>query len=118
MMPTVIELATHRDERGNLTVAERLPFRIRRVFWLHGIHGDRGRHAHRECEQVLVAVSGEAEVYTEKEGKRRMYRLMDPGIGLYVPPGNCITVKARPEAAVLVLCSQPYDAEDVVPCAS
>jgi hypothetical protein len=51
----LIELPTHGDHRGNLTVIEDdiVPFRVRRRFvtWEVPWRESRGNHANRECEQ-------------------------------------------------------------------
>ena len=55
------------DPRGNLTVAEQMrnvPFDIARVYWTYDIPSGerRGGHAHRSCEEVIIAVSGSFDV--------------------------------------------------------
>jgi mannose-6-phosphate isomerase-like protein (cupin superfamily) len=110
-----IDLPTHIDSRGHLTVVEGgvLPFEVRRVFYMWGIPdgAERGGHAHRACHQVLVAVSGTFTVHVNKHE----YRLLTPRKGLYLPPEcwrrlDCFT----PDAACLVLCSEPYDPDDYI----
>ena len=50
------------DDRGTLTAIEgsTLPFGIKRVFYMHGMPDgrERGAHAHRDTQQVVVAASG------------------------------------------------------------
>ena len=59
---TWIDLPTHGDGRGDLTVAEEaagLPFRPARTYWLHGLGAhSRGAHAHRRLRQCMVVVAG------------------------------------------------------------
>ena len=62
----IIELPTFEDERGALTLVDRvtaeqkLPFVPTRWFWIHGLTPDsiRGEHAHRTCWEIVTAVSG------------------------------------------------------------
>ena len=65
------------DPRGNLTVAEQgihVPFDIARVYWTYDIPGgeSRGGHAHRHCEEVIIAASGSFDVIPSAED--RIYR--------------------------------------------
>ena len=59
----IIDLPKIVDPRGNLTVAEEMknvPFDIARVYWTYDVPSGerRGGHAHRSCEEVVIAVSG------------------------------------------------------------
>src|SRR3712207_6724756 len=63
----LINLQKIRDLRGNLTVAQKgeiLPFVPQRVYWVYDIPsgGCRGGHAHKQCREVIIAVSGSFEV--------------------------------------------------------
>lgn len=107
--PVVVALPTFYDERGMLTAVEREPFEINRAFWLHGTQAQRGGHAHKSCEQLIVCLHGTAHV---KAGDLEVW-LQSPIVGLYVPPGNFVDIDAR-GAAVLVLCSEYYDGGDYV----
>ena len=55
------------DMRGDLVACEfanNLPFIPRRTFLVHNVSSDRvrGEHAHKECLQFLVAISGSLSV--------------------------------------------------------
>ena len=59
------------DPRGNLTVAEQsknIPFDIARVYWTYDVPSGerRGGHAHRTCEEIVIAVSGSFDVTVDK----------------------------------------------------
>ena len=60
----VLSIATHTDERGNLTCVQNgdnaLPFKFERVFWITGVPAGatRGCHAHRTCPEIIVPVHG------------------------------------------------------------
>lgn len=87
----LLELRTVADRRGNLTVVEAeqdVPFAIARVFYLHAVPGDRSRagHAHREQQQVIVAVAGSFDVRLDDGARTETITLATPDRGLYVPP--------------------------------
>lgn len=106
------------DPRGRLTFVEsgrHVPFDIRRVYYLYDVPGDevRGGHAHRELEQVLIAVSGSFEVVLNDGERERVVTLDRPDQGLYVARLVWRELRAfSPGAVCLVLASLPYDEAD------
>ena len=59
----IITLPKIFDPRGNLTVAEgetHIPFAIARTYWTYDVPGgeSRGGHAHKECQEFIIAASG------------------------------------------------------------
>ena len=57
----LVPIPTVGDDRGCLSVVEAgqtAPFPIRRVFYMHGMTAERGGHAHRDTDQLVVCVSG------------------------------------------------------------
>ena len=92
-----IELPTHADHRGSLTViddaeASLLPFRPERVFWIHGAGQDavRGEHAHRTCWD-------------------------SPTKGVIIPPMIwCRLEHFAPGTVCLTIASGSYDAEGYI----
>ena len=71
---TIIELDKHHsDRKGNITVVENnntIPFEIRRAYYLYDIPGgeERGAHAHKELQQLIIATSGSFDVVLD-DGK-------------------------------------------------
>ena len=108
------------DPRGNLTVAEQMehvPFDIQRVYWTYDVPSgeSRGGHAHRECEEVIIAVSGSFDVTFDFGDHRQTYHLNHPYQGLYVGTGVWRTLDDFSSGAVcLVLASQLFDEEDYI----
>lgn len=109
-----------RDLRGNLTareIGQGLPFVPRRYFIVHDVPSKevRGEHAHRRCHQVLVCISGSVAVVVD-DGLRRQEVVLDsPELALHVPPMIwCVQYKYSADAALMVLASDPYDADDYV----
>ena len=108
------------DPRGNLTVAEQgihVPFDIARVYWTYDIPGgeSRGGHAHRHCEDVIIAASGSFDVTLDNGHEQRTYHLNHPYQGLYVGTGIWRTLDDFSSGAVcLVLASELFDEDDYV----
>ena len=103
-----------------LTVVENgrtLPFDVKRVYYLYDIPGgeERGSHAHRELEQLIIAASGSFTVILNDGKCKRSFFLNRPYQGLYVKPGMWRDLEDFSSGAVcLVLASDVYKAEDYI----
>lgn len=87
----IIDLPRITDPRGNLTFIEstrHVPFECRRVFYLYDVPGgeDRGGHAHRELQQLVIAASGSFDVTADDGVATRIYSLNRSYAGVYLPP--------------------------------
>ena len=108
------------DMRGSLVPLEDgrgAPFVPARVFLVRDVASSfvRGEHAHRECEQFLIAAYGALSIVVD-DGKQRMEtRLSDPTIGLYLAPMTWgVQYKFTSDAVLLVLASHKYDNDDYI----
>lgn len=119
-MNRIIELPKIFDVRGNLTVVEgceRVPFDIKRVYWVYGVPGGecRGGHAHKECLEFIIAVSGSFDVTLDNGTDKQTYHLNHPYQGLLVETGIWRTLDDFSSGAVcLVLASDLYDEGDYI----
>ena len=118
---TMVELDKHHsDRKGNLTVVENgktLPFDAKRVYYLYDIPGgeSRGAHAHKDLEQLIIAVSGSFTVTLDDGKCKRSFFLNRPYQGLYVKPGIWRDLDDFSAGAVcMVLASDVYKAEDYI----
>ncbi|MBB6462474.1 sugar 3,4-ketoisomerase [Flammeovirga kamogawensis] len=118
-VPRIIELEEHGSySMGFLTPVQEMkqvPFLIRRVFWTHGANKEtvRGNHAHKETEEVIVAVNGTIEVEVILEDmKRQVFLLDNPCQGLYLPPRVWRTLYFSKGAISITLASSDYDPDD------
>ena len=76
------------DRRGNLTFVEEfkhIPFDLKRVYYLYDVPGvsQRGGHAHKNLQQLIVAMSGSFDVVLD-DGKIRQDHLNRSYQGLYI----------------------------------
>uniref|UniRef100_A0AB33JKV5 FdtA/QdtA family cupin domain-containing protein n=5 Tax=unclassified Prevotella TaxID=2638335 RepID=A0AB33JKV5_9BACT len=116
----LINLQKIRDLRGNLTVAQKgdiLPFVPQRVYWVYDIPsgGCRGGHAHKQCQEVIIAVSGSFEVSLDNGKEQQSYFLNNPNQGLLVDTDIWRTLEKFSSGAVcLVLASDPFDETDYI----
>jgi dTDP-4-dehydrorhamnose 3,5-epimerase-like enzyme len=113
----LIDLARFTDDRGLLIVGDHLPFAARRIFTVQGVPAgsDRGIHAHRACEQLLVCLQGSVQAMVDDGVTRQVVLLDDPAVGLYMPALTWGTQQDySPDAVLLVLASDPYDVTDYI----
>lgn len=118
---SMIELDRHHsDRKGNLTVVENgqtLPFDVKRVYYLYDVPGgeNRGAHAHKELEQLIIAASGSFTVTLDDGKCKRTFFLNRPYQGLYVKPGMWRDLVDFSSGAVcMVLASDVYRTEDYI----
>ena len=116
----LIELPLIVDLRGGLSFAEvqdTLPFQPQRFFLVFDVPSTdvRGEHAHRECHQLLICVRGSCTVMVD-DGMNRAEIVLDrPNLALHVPPMVWASqYKYSQDAALLVLASEVYRAEDYI----
>lgn len=109
----VIDIPTVGDDRGALSVVEAgqtVPFPIRRVFYMHHMTAERGGHAHRDTDQVVVCVAGSLRLDLTDGRDRVSHRLDDPTRGLFVPAMVFLDIRdIAPGSVCLVLASTHYD---------
>ncbi|MDZ4070742.1 MAG: FdtA/QdtA family cupin domain-containing protein [Sediminibacterium sp.] len=108
------------NRNGHITAVNNsieIPFDIKRVFYLYDIPSgeSRGAHAHKECHQFLVAVSGSFEVLLDDGLTKRQIMLNRPEIGLHILPGIWASeINFSAGALCLVLASHVYDELDYI----
>lgn len=108
------------EEIGYLTAVEvfkGVPFEVKRAYWTYGTPSGmlRGHHAHRELEQVIVAVAGKLEIDIEGPARAKATYIMDsPKHGLYVPKMHWRTIRFGEGAVLLSLASMLYDENEYI----
>ncbi|MDO8999296.1 MAG: FdtA/QdtA family cupin domain-containing protein [Bacteroidota bacterium] len=116
----LINLPQIGDRSGHITALNNnaeISFAIKRIFYLYDIPGgeSRGAHAHKECHQLLVAVSGSFEVLLDDGKSKRTIMLRSPNVGLHIVPGIWASeINFSSGSICLVLASHEYSEEDYI----
>lgn len=116
----IIDLPKFLDVRGNLSFAEnfkQIPFEIKRTYWIYDVPGgeNRGGHAFRKNEEVVIALSGAFDVIVDDGSQKRTFSLNRSYYGLYIPKGLWRSMENfSTNSFALEFGSEHYDANDYV----
>jgi hypothetical protein len=116
----LIYLPKIKNRAGNITPLEngdKIPFEVKRIFYLYDIPGgeSRGGHAHKDCQQLLIAASGAFEILLDDGKTKRQVMLNRPDIGLHIPSGLWASeINFSSGAICLVLASHEYGEVDYI----
>jgi len=108
------------NRAGNITPingAADVPFEIQRVYYLYDIPGgaERGGHAHKKLQQLIVAASGSFDVLIDDGKSQKEISLNRPYNGLLVVPGIWRELHNFSSGSIcLVLASHHYDESDYI----
>jgi len=114
----IINFKKIHDPRGNLTAIEGgtdIPFEVKRVYYLYDVPGGayRAGHAHKELEQVIIAMSGSFDIIVKDGFSSVHHHLNRSYYGLYLPKMVWREVDNFSSGSVcLVLASTRYDRDD------
>lgn len=116
-MAYLIDLETHTDSRGNLTVIESVfPFTIQRVFYIYGVDkSERGGHRHHKTIQAAVCIKGECKIFNNDGKAKQVYHLNKPSKCVLLEPADWHKMFDFSEDAILmVLASEKFDQNDYI----
>ncbi len=115
-----MDLSKIHNPSGNITIVQSdsaLPFRVKRVYYLYDVPGgsERGGHAHKVLQQLIVAASGSFDVILDDGAMKKTVHLNRPNYGLMVVPGIWREIINFSSGAIcLVLASERYDPFDYI----
>jgi len=115
-MAHIIELPIFGDDRGNLTVVEKvLPFEIKRFYYIYDVSSQRGGHRHKKTIQALISLGGSCEIYVNDGKKEETFVLDTPNKCLILDPKDWHTMdKFSKGSTLLVFSSEFYSKDDYI----
>lgn len=108
------------DGRGDLIPLEypaQLEFPLNRVYYIYDVNENvvRGKHSHRDLEQILIAVHGEIKILIRTPYEEEVVVLNNPNEGLYIGPMVWREMyDFKNEGVLMVLASNKYDENDYI----
>jgi dTDP-4-dehydrorhamnose 3,5-epimerase-like enzyme len=116
-MAQLIDLKTFTDNRGNLTVIEKIiPFVIKRIFYIYGVDTSvRGGHRHKQTIQAAVCIQGACRIYNNDGHTEKYFELNQPNKCLILEPNDWHTMdQFTSDAILMVLASEYFDPNDYI----
>lgn len=116
----IIDFPIVHEPRGNLSFIEggvHVPFEIKRVYYLYDVPGGamRGGHAHKQLQQVIIALSGSFDVVLDDGHSRQKVSLNRGYHGLYMANMIWRELENFSSGAVcMVLASEHYLESDYI----
>ena len=117
----MVELDRHHSSRkGDICVVENgitVPFDVKRVYYLYDVPSgvERGGHAHKKLQQLMVALSGSFTVVLDDGQEKRTFFLNRPNKALHITPGIWRVIDDFSSGSVcLVLASDVYSPDDYI----
>ena len=114
----VVKLPMIQNVAGNITIVQnggQNPFDVKRVYYLYDVPGgsERGGHAHKKLEQLIIAASGSFDVMIDDGKTKKIVELNRPYYALHIKPGIWREILNFSSGAIcLVLASEKYNPED------
>lgn len=116
-MAKLINLKTFCDQRGNLTVIEKvIPFTIKRIFYIYGVDSSiRGKHRHKKTIQAAICIQGKCTIWNNDGKKKEEFILDSPDKCLILEPADWHKMyDFSPDAILMVLASEYFDYNDYI----
>lgn len=115
----LIEIPKIENVLGTIGVVENntIPFEMKRVYYLYDIpsSASRGGHAHKNLQQVLIAISGSFDVIVKDGISEEKITLNKPNMGLLINANIWRELDNFSSGAVcLVLASAVFDESDYI----
>lgn len=116
----LLNFKIHGDSRGKLVSLEgnrNIPFDIKRVYYIFDTlpDQDRGMHAHKNMEQIIIAIDGACQFVLDDGKTREKLWLNRPDVGLYIGKNLWREMKHFSYGCkLMVLASDYYDEREYI----
>lgn len=119
MTINIIDIPKIINPEGNIAVIENdtIPFEIKRVYYLYDVPSSakRGGHAHKNLNQILIALSGSFNVVLNDSKNKETVTLNKPDKGLLITSNTWRELENFSSGAVcLVLASEQFNEDDYI----
>ena len=105
-------------DSGTLSIIEgtrQTPWVIARSYFISTYLPEvRGGHAHRECSQAIICLSGSVEIKCSTPKSYQTYELQPHNEFLLIPPGIWVDLETKENTVLAVLTDHFYDEADYI----
>lgn len=104
------------EKNGCLVAIENasLPFKMKRIFYMYDISGERGDHANLRSGIVMAALSGSLKVLCDNGFEKRTFTLEKPSKALFIPAGIYRKMYDFKDTVLLCISDRPYDSSEYI----
>ncbi len=119
-MYKIINFPIKGNYEGNLVPIEGeidIPFAIKRIYYIWGtsFNAVRGKHAHKNLEQIIICISGNCDFILDDGNKKEKIHLSNPNQGLYIKHNIWREfTNFSKDCIILVLASEHYNELDYI----
>lgn len=116
-MPKIISIPTFVDERGDLSVIDKIiPFNIKRLYYIYNTSNKkRGGHRHKKNVQAAICIKGSCSFYIDNNVEKKYITLDKPTECLILYTEDWHTMQDFTEDCILlVLASEEYNVNDYI----
>ena len=100
----------------NIFELDKIPFTVKRIFSVTSSKNiTRGFHAHHNCKQLLVCISGKIEIVTDDSKNKKKYVLEPNGKSVFI--NNKVWAEQKyleNNSVLLTFCDLEYDETDYI----
>jgi dTDP-4-dehydrorhamnose 3,5-epimerase-like enzyme len=119
MLAKIVDINLLENDVGSLGYIQNgdIPFDIKRIYYIKNVPTgfSRGRHGHKELQQLIIAVNGSFSVKVIERDGSKNFSLSQANKGLFLPKMAWRELFDFSEDAIcLVLASEKYDPNDYV----
>ncbi len=111
----IIDINSVTEHDGTLYVTEvdnRVPFDIKRVFWVRDVAegATRGNHATKKTRLILIPVAGSCEVVVDNGTSQEVFKMDTPSKGLFIEKMLWRQMRNfTPDCVMMALCDRPFE---------
>jgi hypothetical protein len=111
----IIDINSVTEPDGTLYVTEvdnRVPFDIKRVFWVRDVAegATRGNHATKKTRLILIPVAGSCEVVVDNGTSQEVFKMDTPSKGLFIEKMLWRQMRNfTPDCVMMALCDRPFE---------
>ena len=117
----ILDFDIHGDSRGKLVALEggrEIPFDVKRIYYIYDtlVDQDRGQHAHRDLEQIIIAINGSCDfLLDDGRGSQETVHLSQPDQGLFIGKNIWREMKHfSDDCKLVILASKHYDEKEYI----